>query len=334
MKRPQFLSLFLCLLFCAPAFVEAQEIDKELSTLADKLAASIKENGNNKVTVLDFTDLHGNPEGELGKYIAEQLTVNLVMTKLGFAVLDRANLKSILAEHKLTATGLVDPENAKKLGQFAGVDAMIIGTIIPKKDTVGLTVKIIATDTTKIVDAERAEFKPDETTQQLMTKPATEAKAGDGVWGTTPEKPSIVKTLDDLKVEFQSLQVVNGGQFLLTVTLTNQNSKKSVWVALGTDLVNSVKGKVMDTSGFEFNSDSRDVDGIATAALQNGTIFKATEIKPKDSVATTVKFYSRPGRKATTGSCTVQLEFLLGYNFSGEYGDATSKSLLVKMDAE
>ena len=30
----------------------------------------------------------------------------------------------------MTATGLVDPENAKKLGQFAGVDALIIGTIL------------------------------------------------------------------------------------------------------------------------------------------------------------------------------------------------------------
>jgi len=70
--------------------------------------------GKKKVTVLDFTDLQGGAS-ELGKYIAEQLTVNLVMGKREFSVLDRANLKSILAEHKLTSTGLVDPENAKKL---------------------------------------------------------------------------------------------------------------------------------------------------------------------------------------------------------------------------
>jgi len=42
------------------------------------------------------------------------------MSKRDFSVLDRANLNSILAEHKLTAKGLVDPENAKKLGMFSG----------------------------------------------------------------------------------------------------------------------------------------------------------------------------------------------------------------------
>ena len=85
--------------------------------MAHKLAASIKESGKKKVTVLDFTSLEGGST-ELGKYVAEELTVNLVMEKREFSVLDRANLKTILAEHKLTAEGLINPENAKKLGQF------------------------------------------------------------------------------------------------------------------------------------------------------------------------------------------------------------------------
>ena len=58
------------------------------------------------------------------------MTVNFVMGKRDFSVLDRADLKKILAEHKLTALGLVDPDNAKKLGQFAGVDALIMGNMV------------------------------------------------------------------------------------------------------------------------------------------------------------------------------------------------------------
>src|SRR5690242_1036441 len=80
----------------------AQEMDKELSDLATKLAALTKDSGKKKVTVLDFTDLQGNAS-ELGKYVAEELTVNLVIVKTNFSVLDRANLRKILAEHKLTA---------------------------------------------------------------------------------------------------------------------------------------------------------------------------------------------------------------------------------------
>jgi curli biogenesis system outer membrane secretion channel CsgG len=44
-------------------------------------------------------------------------------------MVDRANIKSILAEHKLTEEGLVNPANAKKLGEFAGVDAILMGNV-------------------------------------------------------------------------------------------------------------------------------------------------------------------------------------------------------------
>src|SRR5689334_739782 len=131
MKRP-FFAAWVSWLVLTLGFphIQAQEIDKELSDLTEKLAVAIKDHGRKKITVLDFTDLDGHTT-ELGRYIAEHLTVNFVIGKREFSVLDRANLKSVLAEHKLTATGLIDPENAKKLGQFAGVDALILGTITP-----------------------------------------------------------------------------------------------------------------------------------------------------------------------------------------------------------
>src|SRR5258708_26166430 len=103
MKPSRTITVILCVLSCSYALAQTQDIDKELSTLAEKLAPSITEHGKKKIAVIDFTDLQG-VSSELGKYIAEQLTVNLVMGKRDFSVLDRANLKSILAEHKLTAT--------------------------------------------------------------------------------------------------------------------------------------------------------------------------------------------------------------------------------------
>src|SRR5258708_852180 len=136
-----------CFVVCVPAFAQTNDMDTELQSLAEKIAVPIKEHDKKKVAVIDFTDLQGTTSGELGKYIAEQLTVNLVIGKREFSVLDRANLKSILAEHKLTAKGLIDPDNAKKLGQFAGVDALILGNIIPKSKTTSLTAKVITTDT-------------------------------------------------------------------------------------------------------------------------------------------------------------------------------------------
>ena len=154
MNPQRFLAPLLCIILYGSTFVQAQDMDAELSSLADKLALPIKDHGNKKITVIDFTDLEGGVS-ELGKYIAEQLTVDLVMSKRDFAILYRANLQKIVAEHKLTSQGLVDPENAKQLGKFAGVDAIILGTIIPKGQSISLTAKIITTETAEIVGAAR-----------------------------------------------------------------------------------------------------------------------------------------------------------------------------------
>lgn len=317
---------------CVPAFAQTQDIDKELVTLAEKLAAPITAKAKKKVTVLDFTDLQGTPQGELGRYIAEQLTVNFVLEKREFSVLDRANLKSILAEHKLTATGLVDPENAKKLGQFAGVDAIILGTIIPKSNTVSLTAKIISTDTAEIVGAARAEFKSDETVQRLVTKPAIEA----GVNGSVSEKPKpvVVKTIDNVRVDMESLRIVDGSAYYLSMSLTNLSSTKSVWVAIRTDMRGTLTGNVTDASGNQYGASSQQVTGLEAEPIQYEGFFRATEIKPGDSVVSSIKFNSLRGRVPQTGQCNINLEFLLGYNYSGNFGNATSKSIQAKMVAE
>jgi len=279
--------------------------------------------------VIDFTDLEGG-SSELGKYIAEQLTVNLVLAKQDFSVLDRANLKSILAEHKLTATGLIDPDNAKKLGMFAGVDALILGTIIPKGQNINLTAKIITTDTAEIIGAARAGFKKDEAVQELLSKPANKAGGSTGIFDTDAAK--VLKSFGDLRIEAQSLKVAQNRQFLLTLLLANQNAKKSIWVALGSDNGGNVKGVITDSEGSEFNCESQSVSGIEATALQNNGFFHATEIKPSDSISAIVKFYSRAGRTATPGSARLQLEFLVGSGFNGGFGSAKAFNLVSKIE--
>lgn len=76
--------------------------------------------------------------------------------------MDRANPKRHLQEHKLTAAGLVDPENAKKLGQFAGVDVLVVGTMVPKNNSIQLTAKLHHDGYAEIIGAARALVKTNE----------------------------------------------------------------------------------------------------------------------------------------------------------------------------
>src|SRR5713101_2416494 len=120
----QLVSLALALLLTAIAAVQlfAQDMKTVSSSLASRIAAS----GRKTVAVVDFTDLQGNVT-ELGRFLAEELSVDLVGDAKGFEVIERTQLKVILQEHKLATTGLIDPQTARKLGQIAGVDALVTG---------------------------------------------------------------------------------------------------------------------------------------------------------------------------------------------------------------
>lgn len=310
MKFPTYCILVLSL----PGLLFAQtgDIDTELTGLAQKLGTAIKENGKKKVTVLDFTDLEGQAS-ELGKYIAEQLTVDLVMNRKDFSVLDRANLKSILAEHKLTATGLVDPENAKKLGMFAGVDAIILGTQTPKVHNVVVTAKIITTDTAEIVGAAKAQFRSDETVTNLASKSTIRPVTNSTESPSRDEKPKFVKTLGDFQVELQSLRIVNGMDYLLSLNVTNLNPNKTVYVALECEgpVPGALKSIVEDPEGFQFHSYGEQVTGMSVGCWTfmgwGGAVKK---IIPNDAVTASIKFASDPPRGATPGKCHLQLTFL------------------------
>jgi curli biogenesis system outer membrane secretion channel CsgG len=348
MKYIRFIIAFICLVLCRHVSAQTNDIDTELSNLAGNLAGQIESQSKKKVAVIDFTDLDGGTS-ELGKYIAEQLTVDLVIVRKDFSVLDRANLKKILDEHKLTATGLVDPDNAKKLGQFAGVDALILGTITPKNQNISLTAKIITTDTAEIVGAVRTEFKMDNTVQNLMTKPATDSLAtddavssndGDKVVNLNDDKPQVVKSFGDLRVEVGSLKVVENDEYLLTMTLTNQSSKKSIWVALNSDSA----GILTDSGGFEYRTDIYSVSGIqvgrqlksfyGNADDSNNRFNPATEISPNDSIPVTVKFAGSNRQPARAGICNLQMEILLGHGFDQSAVTVSTKNLMTKLLAQ
>ena len=294
MNPKRLVTTILCLVLCGHALAQTQSMDTELSALTEKLAAQIKDHGSKKVTVLDFTDLQGG-SSELGKYIAEQLTVDFVMTKRDFSVLDRANLKSILAEHKLTATGLVDPENAKKLGQFAGVDALIIGTIIPVNTNINLTAKIITTDTAEIIGAAKAGFTADNTVQQFLSHP-TKPESADQPASALP--PELKKPFGDLSVKIESfLSSGNNvyGSERLTLTITNASGTDIYGLAVDQDLYRN----------FNFHNsrgdwvEVTDVSGVEKGYSQGGNDFHGsfTDIPPKSSITIVIQ-----GRIAWNGT--------------------------------
>lgn len=167
MPKILFVVLTAVVLFICPNLSQAYE--KEIKSISSTLAENIAKAGKRMIAVVDFTDLQGNVT-ELGRFLAEEFSVAFAAAGKGFEVVDRTHLKSILAEHKLSATGIIDPQTARKLGQIVGVDALITGTITPFGDSIRLSVKILDTATAKVIGASSGDIAKTKAIEELLAR--------------------------------------------------------------------------------------------------------------------------------------------------------------------
>ena len=142
-------------------------VGQDMRPSSAALAARIASSNRKTVAVVDFTDLQGNVT-ELGRFLAEELSVALVGDAKGFDVIDRTSIRVILQEHKLTSQGLIDPATARKLGQIAGVDTLVTGTLTPLGDSVHVTLKVLDTETAKMVGGFTVEIPRTKAVDELL----------------------------------------------------------------------------------------------------------------------------------------------------------------------
>jgi curli biogenesis system outer membrane secretion channel CsgG len=138
--------LLLVLSLFADRSVGAQDFSRAAPAIADRLAAS----GRKSVAVVDFTDLQSNVT-ELGRYMAEEFQNALVNEAKGFKIIDRTNLRAILQEKKLAASGIIDPATARQLGRIAGVETLVTGGITQFAESVRVSLKLLDASTAEVL---------------------------------------------------------------------------------------------------------------------------------------------------------------------------------------
>jgi TolB-like protein len=318
----------LAVFLCAPSRVGAQSIDEAIAPLVEALAKQLVERKRPRVAAVDFTDIQGRPT-ELGRFLADHISVDMVMAP-GITVLDRANLAAIMAEHKLTAAGLVDPETAKKLGKFAGVDAVIVGSLSVMETSVLATVRAISTETAELVAAGRMRFDLTDDARRMLglsisSRGSTSAGPAEARTETPPLAEAViigpitaaVKNVSyGLSKEHDSWagrQIVP--QIRVTLELQNRHSNVAVAVAANSQIVQAefvaaptsglIFGSLQDTSGGKWVIAPGHIRGISTlscfettgASPGMETPHRVTQNSPSNVVD-----YIRRGAEYTGGS--------------------------------
>ena len=100
------------------------------------------------VAVIDFETKDKGLE-EKGAQIADLLTAYL-SEKTNLELLERDKLKTILEELALSISGVVNPEDAARIGYITGARLLICGSAFIVEDELYIVAKVISTETSKV----------------------------------------------------------------------------------------------------------------------------------------------------------------------------------------
>ncbi|MEM1182764.1 MAG: FlgO family outer membrane protein [Acidobacteriota bacterium] len=235
------MSLF-CLGEIALLLNPVQAYEQQVEVLSGELALSISAEGKKAVAVVDFSDLQGDIT-ELGRFLAEEFSSALANSDLQFEIIDRTHLRTVLEEHKLSTRGLIDPSSVRELGELAGVEALVTGTITPLGDTVRIAAKILDVNTARVIGSVRGNIAKTQPIAELLKVGLAEGTSASGASGNSSSESnrsrrSSTTPFDSSKfrVDFGSLKSLDGGKRLLAPLVIENKTDKllHVWVEQAT----------------------------------------------------------------------------------------------------
>lgn len=157
------------LLFIGHLVVQAQApvtLDQRIGELSKQISDGLTENQKQTIAVVEFVDLEGRVTN-FGRFVAEELITRLYQTKK-FKVIERQLLNKVVAEQKLSVTGIIDQKSAQKLGSLLGVDAIASGTVTDLGKTLRINARLISTGTAEVFAVANAEIVKDDSVLVLM----------------------------------------------------------------------------------------------------------------------------------------------------------------------
>jgi TolB-like protein len=231
------------LLAASPLAAYEAQIRAEAKYIASKIA----EHGKTSVAVIDFADLDGKVT-QLGRFMAEEMAVALSASAHSFQVIDRTHIQSLLAEHKLSASGLIDQTTARKLGRITGVDCLVTATLTPLGDSIKLSIKVLDSNSARLLVTASSAIPKTSAIADLMRQGV--AGSGGGGLASTPSRSSgsSLKTvvIQDVAITLKGCRR-SGQAVTCHLDLINQSRDKNI-------IVYKRSTRIFDTLGNEYAS--------------------------------------------------------------------------------
>lgn len=260
----------------------AESYDSQISSISSSIVEKVTASGKKSVAVADFTDLQGNVT-ELGRFVAEELSADLINKATKFDVIDRSLLKGILKEHKFSMSGLVDPASLQKLGKIAGVGILITGSITPFGDTIRISCKLIVTDTAKVIGSARGDLAKTKAIEELLTKKIEPGSTIESK-GMAVEEPAKITPLP---VKPQALLQAQVDKFTFEVKGCNRSEKALVCIMTATNN-SQEKRRLVRCSSILYDEKGKQYRSLRNAFFKGDSSTLWVDVLP--NLSTTMQF--------------------------------------------
>lgn len=150
MKTSWFLSVVAIAQLLPTGVVLAKEVNQPLRAQSKeaKLAKDVTAVSSITVAIFDFeSKAPGNPD--LGQQLGDILTARLSIYNQ-FRLVERKKLEDLLKEHQLNLAGMVDTNQAVKVGKMAGAKIMVFGRTFTVDRDLYIVAKIVGTETSQV----------------------------------------------------------------------------------------------------------------------------------------------------------------------------------------
>jgi len=120
---------------------------------------------NGTYAVLDIA----NEKGELtalSSYIGDELSLRYASDS-GYSLVERGQLKKVLKEHSLQASGTIDEATVSSLGRFLGASRIITGQYYQMGDDYVAMIRVLDVATSKVLKMAKVSFPKSSSTQML-----------------------------------------------------------------------------------------------------------------------------------------------------------------------
>jgi curli biogenesis system outer membrane secretion channel CsgG len=289
------LPLFLAPLMVSPAAAQRLHADG-VRELTEQIAAGVAKERKSRIGVVSFADLDGRST-IFGRLLAEDLTTRLVGAG-SFEVVERAMLDKVFAELKLSATGVIDPSTAARIGRLAGVDGLVTGSIAELPSSVAVNCRLIDVQTGRIFGAAQTRIVKDDDVKAILSRPL-------GGLGADPGKSSPPRSVAQAVVLGFQFEVEactrRGGGVSCALWITSLRDDKKLYIA---NIHGTMQTAFWDDLGNEYPSagitvgnKKMDFDGVQlVAGIRTRATFDVEGAVAGKSLSRIVFFMTIEGR--------------------------------------